>query len=789
MLIAGKATCIVFSVDDLPLGGSDHTLPLYIFVGCSGHRVPYVLLDNGSALNVCLLAPIVALGFKPSNFESSSQIVRAYDSTRIKVLGTLTLDLQIGLVTFSALFQVLRIPTSFNLLLGWPWIHRAGAISSSLHQKPVLEISHGDDDLFLTCFTFDEIQTVEVEQFCRDHVALLFDEHGSTVVLDMMRSMSFLPGLRLGCRQHGSRDFIAIVDHDTPFGLGFVPMEADYRYMALLHKKRLKARLLHMPFDYLVRPYRMSLEDYFVRAPETQMHLERITSGLSETNEYETSAEIVDMIDGVIPCDEYNDEILMVDMTCPCSWMLTTVPPDDDVFMGATSPVVVESEHVDTPLSFDVLSGFVSRSDDDSKVRVCVDFRDLNKASLKDDFPLQHIDMLIDSTTGHSMLSFMDGFSRKLLGYMVSKRDIKADPNKIRAILDMPASRIERKIRVLVPPTPGRPLLLYLSVSDIALGCMLAQLNDSGKKRAIYYLSKRMLDYEMRYVMIECFCLALTCFDWSTHEMVDEDITVVTSLSGWCMYFDGATNHYGYEIGVLLISPHGDHIPRFVRLTFSDRHPAMNNIVAYEACILGLETTLELKIRQIELLVRRFDDLSYTHLPRAQNQFADALATLASMIDIPIDFVVRLLLIESRSVPVYCCLIDEAKLDDGLPWFIEGSIGAADFRGKLAQTRLDQLSLLNERRLRAANHVRAYQRKMTRAFKKWVKPRPLQRGDMVLKVIRGLIRDPRGKFRPNWSGPYFIMELIPDGAAWLMDLDGNRFLEPTNVDQLKKYYV
>ena len=46
----------------------------------------------------------------------------------------------------------------------------------------------------------------------------------------------------------------------------------------------------------------------------------------------------------------------------------------------------------------------------DSKVRVCVDFRDLNKASPKDDFPLLHIDMLVDSTAGHSMLSFMDGF-------------------------------------------------------------------------------------------------------------------------------------------------------------------------------------------------------------------------------------------------------------------------------------------------------------------------------------------------------------------------------------------
>ena len=64
--------------------------------------------------------------------------------------------------------------------------------------NPVLEISHGDDDLFMTGFTFDEIQTVEVEQFCKDHLALSFDEHGRIVILDMMRSMSFLPNLGLG---------------------------------------------------------------------------------------------------------------------------------------------------------------------------------------------------------------------------------------------------------------------------------------------------------------------------------------------------------------------------------------------------------------------------------------------------------------------------------------------------------------------------------------------------------------------------------------------------------------
>ncbi|RVW23113.1 hypothetical protein CK203_107497 [Vitis vinifera] len=104
-----------------------------------------------------------------------------------------------------------------------------------------------------------------------------------------------------------------------------------------------------------------------------------------------------------------------------------------------------------------------------------------------------------------------------------------------------------------------------------------------------------------------------------------------------------------------------------------------------------------------------------------------------------------------------------------------------------AQARFDQLNLLDERRLRAADHVRTYQRKMACAFKRRVKPRPLRIGDLVLKVIKGLIRDPRGKFKPNWSGPYFIRELTLEGATWLMDLDGNRFSEPTNVDQLKRH--
>ncbi|RVW51444.1 hypothetical protein CK203_084011 [Vitis vinifera] len=212
----------------------------------------------------------------------------------------------------------------------------------------------------------------------------------------------------------------------------------------------------------------------------------------------------------------------------------------------------------------------------DEKVRVCFDYKDLNKVSYKDDFSLAHINMLVDSAASHSMLSFMDGFfgvmpfglkntgatyqrvattlfhdmmhkdvefrfqlnpkkctfgvtSRKLLGHIASERGIEVDPKKIRAILDMPTSRIEREIRgflgrlYLMPPTSGCPLLLYLLVSDMALGCMLAQLDDSGKKS--------------------------------------------------------------------------------VRLAFSDHHRLMNNVVEYKACITSLKTVLDLGIRQLVIHV------------------------------------------------------------------------------------------------------------------------------------------------------------------------------------------
>ena len=44
------------------------------------------------------------------------------------------------------------------------------------------------------------------------------------------------------------------------------------------------------------------------------------------------------------------------------------------------------------------------------KWRVCVDYTDLNRACLKDPFPIPQINQLMDATVGHPLMSFLDAF-------------------------------------------------------------------------------------------------------------------------------------------------------------------------------------------------------------------------------------------------------------------------------------------------------------------------------------------------------------------------------------------
>jgi len=68
---------------------------------------------------------------------------------------------------------------------------------------------------------------------------------------------------------------------------------------------------------------------------------------------------------------------------------------------------------------------------------------------------------------------------------------------------------------VLMPSVPGRPLILYMTILDKSMGCMLGQHDESGKReRVVYYLSKKFTACEMNYSLLERTCCALV---WASH--------------------------------------------------------------------------------------------------------------------------------------------------------------------------------------------------------------------------------------------------------------------------------
>ena len=54
-----------------------------------------------------------------------------------------------------------------------------------------------------------------------------------------------------------------------------------------------------------------------------------------------------------------------------------------------------------------------------------------------------------------------------------------------------------------MPPIQGKPLILYILATETSLGALLAQEDPNHKERAIYYISRTLVSYEMNYLVIE----------------------------------------------------------------------------------------------------------------------------------------------------------------------------------------------------------------------------------------------------------------------------------------------
>ncbi|XP_020540520.1 uncharacterized protein LOC110010926 [Jatropha curcas] len=292
---------------------------------------------------------------------------------------------------------------------------------------------------------------------------------------------------------------------------------------------------------------------------------------------------------------------------------------------------------------------------------------------------------------------------------MVFKRGIEIDLAKSKAILKMQPPKIEKEIRRFLHE------LQYISrfISQLVETCRtifkklrkdaLKAWDDECQKEGPILDSKMakwttiFAAFDLKYIakkaikgsVIAVYLAASPSgIEMDDNRFLDKDIHQIQSNT-WRISFDGATNNQGYGVGVVIVTLSGERLPFSIKLAFQ----VTNNEAEYKACITGLETALRLQIKHLTFFkdfimivsqalkkwkikeqrlvpyhqhLDQFKELSFHNLTRAKNQSADALATLALMVDVNPDMVNKPLNVQIRQQPAHCCSI---QLIDGKPWF------------------------------------------------------------------------------------------------------------------------
>ena len=100
-----------------------------------GYDVKKVMIDKGSAVNIMYSDLYKGLGLKPEDLTAYSSPLVSFEGMMVAPKGLIRLPVQASMDVVEVDFIVVDVFSPYTAIMGRPWLHTLGAVSSTLHQK------------------------------------------------------------------------------------------------------------------------------------------------------------------------------------------------------------------------------------------------------------------------------------------------------------------------------------------------------------------------------------------------------------------------------------------------------------------------------------------------------------------------------------------------------------------------------------------------------------------------------------------------------------------------------
>ena len=100
-----------------------------------GYDVKRVMVDQGSAAEIMYPDLFKGLGLKPKDLRTYNSPLVSFEGKMVVFKGQIRLPVQTGSDVVEVNFIVVDAFSPYTAIMGRPWLHSLGAVSSTLHQK------------------------------------------------------------------------------------------------------------------------------------------------------------------------------------------------------------------------------------------------------------------------------------------------------------------------------------------------------------------------------------------------------------------------------------------------------------------------------------------------------------------------------------------------------------------------------------------------------------------------------------------------------------------------------